>query len=38
MPYIRSLVVPGDFQPITAYLFVEYKMQRNGGGRGATID
>ena len=24
-PYIRSRVMPGDFQPVTAYLFVEYK-------------
>ncbi|MGA8308182.1 MAG: radical SAM protein [Candidatus Acidiferrales bacterium] len=24
-PYIRSRVLPGDFHPITAYLFVEYK-------------
>ena len=24
-PYIRSRVMPGDFHPITAYLFVEYK-------------
>jgi len=24
-PYIRSRVMPGHFQPITAYLFVEYK-------------
>jgi MoaA/NifB/PqqE/SkfB family radical SAM enzyme len=24
-PYIRSRVTPGDFHPITAYLFVEYK-------------
>jgi len=23
-PYIRSRVLPGDFHPITAYLFVEY--------------
>jgi MoaA/NifB/PqqE/SkfB family radical SAM enzyme len=25
VPYIRSRVTPGDFHPITAYLFVEYK-------------
>ena len=25
VPYIRSRVMPGDFHPITAYLFVEYK-------------
>src|ERR1700723_958481 len=24
-PYIRSRVMPGEFHPITAYLFVEYK-------------
>jgi sulfatase maturation enzyme AslB (radical SAM superfamily) len=24
-PYIRSRILPGDFQPIIAYLFVEYK-------------
>ena len=24
-PYIKSRVLPGDFHPITAYLFVEYK-------------
>jgi len=24
-PYIRSRVAPGDFHPITSYLFVEYK-------------
>jgi MoaA/NifB/PqqE/SkfB family radical SAM enzyme len=24
-PYLRSRVMPGDFHPITAYLFVEYK-------------
>ncbi len=24
-PYLRSRVLPGDFHPITAYLFVEYK-------------
>ena len=24
-PYIRSRILPGDFHPITAYLFVEYK-------------
>ncbi len=24
-PYVRSRVLPGDFHPITAYLFVEYK-------------
>ena len=24
-PYIRSRIMPGDFHPITAYLFVEYK-------------
>lgn len=24
-PYIKSRVVPGEFHPITAYLFVEYK-------------
>jgi MoaA/NifB/PqqE/SkfB family radical SAM enzyme len=25
VPYIRSRVLPGDFHPITSYLFVEYK-------------
>jgi MoaA/NifB/PqqE/SkfB family radical SAM enzyme len=25
VPYIRSRVIPGDFHPITAYLFVEYR-------------
>jgi MoaA/NifB/PqqE/SkfB family radical SAM enzyme len=25
VPYIRSRVMPGNFHPITAYLFVEYK-------------
>ena len=25
VPYVRSRVLPGDFHPITAYLFVEYK-------------
>lgn len=25
IPYVRSRVMPGDFHPITAYLFVEYK-------------
>ena len=25
IPYIRSRVVPGEFHPITAYLFVDYK-------------
>jgi MoaA/NifB/PqqE/SkfB family radical SAM enzyme len=25
VPYLRSRVKPGDFHPITAYLFVEYK-------------
>jgi MoaA/NifB/PqqE/SkfB family radical SAM enzyme len=25
VPYVRSRVMPGDFHPITAYLFVEYK-------------
>jgi MoaA/NifB/PqqE/SkfB family radical SAM enzyme len=25
LPYLRSRVMPGDFHPITAYLFVEYK-------------
>jgi MoaA/NifB/PqqE/SkfB family radical SAM enzyme len=25
MPYIKSRVLPGDFHPITSYLFVEYK-------------
>jgi MoaA/NifB/PqqE/SkfB family radical SAM enzyme len=25
VPYLRSRVLPGDFRPITAYLFVEYK-------------
>jgi sulfatase maturation enzyme AslB (radical SAM superfamily) len=25
IPYIRSRVMPGDFHPITAYLFLEYK-------------
>jgi MoaA/NifB/PqqE/SkfB family radical SAM enzyme len=24
-PYIRSRILPGDFHPITAYLFLEYK-------------
>src|SRR5437762_3294652 len=24
-PYLRSRVMPGEFHPITAYLFVEYK-------------
>src|SRR5215472_16161481 len=24
-PYMRSRVLPGEFHPITAYLFVEYK-------------
>ena len=24
-PYVRSRVLPGDFHPITAYLFLEYK-------------
>jgi sulfatase maturation enzyme AslB (radical SAM superfamily) len=24
-PYVRSRVLPGEFHPITAYLFVEYK-------------
>jgi MoaA/NifB/PqqE/SkfB family radical SAM enzyme len=24
-PYIRSRILPGDFHPITSYLFVEYK-------------
>ena len=24
-PYVRSRVLPGQFHPITAYLFVEYK-------------
>jgi MoaA/NifB/PqqE/SkfB family radical SAM enzyme len=24
-PYVRSRILPGDFHPITAYLFVEYK-------------
>ena len=24
-PYVRSRLLPGDFHPITAYLFVEYK-------------
>lgn len=24
-PYVRSRVMPGDFHPITSYLFVEYK-------------
>src|SRR5262249_52624779 len=24
-PYMRSRIMPGDFHPITAYLFVEYK-------------
>jgi sulfatase maturation enzyme AslB (radical SAM superfamily) len=24
-PYIRSRVLPGDFHPITSYMFVEYK-------------
>ena len=24
-PYVRSRVLPGDFHPITSYLFVEYK-------------
>ncbi len=25
IPYVRSRVMPGDFHPITAYLFLEYK-------------
>src|SRR6516164_6413554 len=25
LPYLRSRVMPGEFHPITAYLFVEYK-------------
>jgi MoaA/NifB/PqqE/SkfB family radical SAM enzyme len=25
VPYLRSRVLPGEFRPITAYLFVEYK-------------
>jgi MoaA/NifB/PqqE/SkfB family radical SAM enzyme len=25
VPYVRSRVLPGEFHPITAYLFVEYK-------------
>src|SRR5262245_41275577 len=25
VPYVRSRVMPGEFHPITAYLFVEYK-------------
>jgi MoaA/NifB/PqqE/SkfB family radical SAM enzyme len=25
VPYVRSRMLPGDFHPITAYLFVEYK-------------
>ena len=25
MPYVRSRVLPGEFHPITAYLFIEYK-------------
>ena len=25
LPYVRSRVIPGDFHPITAYLFLEYK-------------
>jgi sulfatase maturation enzyme AslB (radical SAM superfamily) len=24
-PYVRSRALPGDFHPITSYLFVEYK-------------
>jgi hypothetical protein len=24
-PYVRSRIMPGEFHPITAYLFVEYK-------------
>ena len=24
-PYVRSRVLPGDFHPITSYLFVEYQ-------------
>lgn len=24
-PYIRSRVLPGDFHPVTAYLFTDYK-------------
>jgi hypothetical protein len=24
-PYVRSRVLPGEFHPITAYLFIEYK-------------
>jgi MoaA/NifB/PqqE/SkfB family radical SAM enzyme len=25
LPYVRSRILPGEFHPITAYLFVEYK-------------
>jgi hypothetical protein len=25
LPYVRSRVMPGDFHPITAYLFLDYK-------------
>jgi len=25
VPYLRSRVIPGEFHPITAYLFLEYK-------------
>ena len=25
LPYLKSRVLPGDFHPVTAYLFVEYK-------------
>jgi MoaA/NifB/PqqE/SkfB family radical SAM enzyme len=28
-PYIRSRILPGQFHPITAYLFVEYKCNLN---------
>jgi sulfatase maturation enzyme AslB (radical SAM superfamily) len=42
-PYIRSRVLPGDFHPITAYLFVEYKCNLdcwayNNKVRGMTED
>lgn len=38
-PYLRSRVLPGDFHPITAYLFVEYKCNLDCWywGRGAQL-
>jgi hypothetical protein len=27
VPYVRSGVLPGDFRPITSYLFVEIQVQ-----------